>query len=341
MLANLKHSCTNYNLSHGNFHNSTGEWNIHSKDDGKWDTTNESNLVLDVQTLTNFPAEKLDGEFVMLRFDLILLLEPLNLHNVLGNKTLSTIRYLYNAGAKVLLVSNWGKPGDPLLLSAESVAGYLSSLLKVKVILAKGVYSENSYKADILLFENLSHFREEVANCPVFSEKLASGANIFVNDAFFLSHKILASTVGAARFCYACLAGFHFEELLLQLKNIRAITMRPYFVIIGGGNFLEKAAALSLLASICDGVFFVGMLAFQVMHALGFSVPSIFLEHGAFSSASELIKLANIREIPICFPMDFWCVNDDNSELIEVFPFDRILPEDSLDWSSQIRFISK
>ncbi|KAK8969639.1 hypothetical protein KSP40_PGU007522 [Platanthera guangdongensis] len=76
------------------------------------------------------------------------------------------------------------------------------------------------------------HFREELANCPVFSEKLSRGANIFVNDAFSLSHKILASTVGAARCCYVCLAGFHFEEKLLQLKNICAITMRPYLVIV-------------------------------------------------------------------------------------------------------------
>ncbi|KAI0499498.1 hypothetical protein KFK09_017702 [Dendrobium nobile] len=328
--SNLKYSCTNSQLSNGHLQKSIGKCHA-QHEDNKCDTS-ESRFVLDVQTLKSFPVEKLDGEFVMLRFDSITLLELLNIHNAFGNGTLSTIRYLYNAGAKVSLVSNWGRSGDPTVLSVEAVAGHLSSLLQLNVVAAKTVpcymeiKSEKFQKADILLFENLTLFREELANCGVFSEKLASGASIFVNDAFFLSHKILASTVGVARFCYARLAGFHFEDQLLQLKQIREITMQPYLAIIGGGKFLEKAAALLRLASVCDGLIFVGMLAFQVMHASGISVPSCFLEHDAFGEAADLIELANSRKILIYFPTDLWCVNDNNSELFEIFSSKRLLP---------------
>src|SRR5438132_1476615 len=55
---------------------------------------------------------------------------------------------------------------------------------------------------------------------------------IFINDSFSLSHKILASNVGITRFCYASLAGFHFDEELMQLLKITDTTRRPYIAIV-------------------------------------------------------------------------------------------------------------
>lgn len=83
----------------------------------------ESNLFLHVQTLRNFPIEKIYGEVVIVRFDSTLVLEALDSNSFSLDKSLFTVKYLFNAGAKVLLVSNWGRPGDPMLLSMESLAG--------------------------------------------------------------------------------------------------------------------------------------------------------------------------------------------------------------------------
>ncbi|XP_020597347.1 phosphoglycerate kinase, chloroplastic-like [Phalaenopsis equestris] len=94
---------------------------------------------------------------------------------------------------------------------------------------------------------------------------------------------------------------------------------------IGGGKLREKAAALLCLASICDVLIFVGMIAFQIMNASGIFVPSSFLEPDAFDEAAELIELANRRKIPIYFPTDLHCVNDGIPELFEIFP-SRSLP---------------
>ena len=85
---------------------------------------------------------------------------------------------------------------------------------------------------DIILFENLLNFSGENANCYDFSQKLASGAAVFVNDSFSMSHKIRASTVGITRFCYASVAGFHFEEELMQLLKITDTRRRPYIAIV-------------------------------------------------------------------------------------------------------------
>lgn len=87
-------------------------------------------------------------------------------------------------------------------------------------------------KADIIILENLMNFKEEVHNCPKFSELLSSGVDILVNDSFSQSHKILASTVGVAQFCYASLAGFHFEESLCQLKKVAKLDKKPYYAIV-------------------------------------------------------------------------------------------------------------
>lgn len=291
----------------------------------------ESNFYLHVQTLRNFPIEKIYGEVVMVRFDSTLVLEALNSNNFSLDKSLSTIKYLFNAGAKILLLSNWGRPGDPMLLSMKSLADRLSSLLQVKVVPANGVSGLMQSKmnkrenVDILLLDNLTKFREEVANCSKFSEKLSSGATIYVNDAFSLSHKILASTVGVTRFCHASVAGFNFEEELFQMKKISKTTRKPYVAIIGGSKFLEKANALQLLASKCDGLVFLGKLAFQIMNALGLSVPGCFVEQDAVGEALKLIQCARHRKIPIYFPNDFWCINNSKKDIMEIFPSDGIL----------------
>lgn len=94
---------------------------------------------------------------------------------------------------------------------------------------------------------------------------------------------------------------------------------------IGGSNLLKKSTALCCLASVCDGLVFIGRMAFQIMHALGYPVPSSFLEHGAVGDVSKIINLAQDRNIPILFAKDFWCVNDFLPELYDLLPSNGIL----------------
>ncbi|GMN39195.1 hypothetical protein TIFTF001_008410 [Ficus carica] len=237
---------------------------------------------------------------------------------------LLTIKYLHEAGAKVILVSDWSLKNKSF--TSESVADFLSSALNNEVVpvgcisLEKLLKTECFEKANIFLLDSLSEFKEEVANCLEFSEALSFGVDIFVNDTFSQSHKILASTVGVTRFCYACLAGFHFEEILNQLRNLKEAEREPYVAIIGGGNLLDKAAALHFLACRCKGLVFVGMMAFQIMHALGLSVPSNLVERGALKQALDIVQFAQSRNVNLIYPQDFWCKNDRFSSQFEIFP---------------------
>lgn len=91
----------------------------------------------------------------------------------------------------------------------------------------KGLEKENIY-----LLENLYNLKDEVANCLKFARVLSSGVDIFVNDSFSNTHKVLASTVGVTRFCYASIAGFHFEEKLCLAKNLEEASKKPFVAIV-------------------------------------------------------------------------------------------------------------
>jgi len=98
-----------------------------------------------------------------------------------------------------------------------------------------------------------------------------------------------------------------------------------YLMQIGGGNLYDKAAAVHFLVSRCDGLVFVGMMSFQIMHALGLSVPSYLVEPGAYKAALDIIQIAHDRNIPILHPMDFWCMNEHLPEKMGIFPSHHIL----------------
>lgn len=285
----------------------------------------ENHTFPNVQGLSQFPKDELIGKVVMVRFDsTILLSKELNQMSPSFSGAVSTIKYLYNCGAKVTLVSNWSD-----ILDADSVADFLSGVLQLKVapvkLITRTLSELKDEKYDILLVENLSQFKEEHANCSKFSRHLSEGVDVFINDTFSQSHRILASTVGITRFCYSCIAGFHFEERLHRLQKIIKTNKRPYIAIIGGGKFLEKAAALRFLASYCDGLVFIGMMAFQIMQAQGLSVTMKFVECRAYDEASKIIHIAKLRRIPILCPKDFWCSSHHLSSKLELVPAHNIL----------------
>lgn len=124
------------------------------------------------------------------------------------------------------------------LLDQLRISDYLSSVVQLKVVPVNGISClrqpkiEQIKRVDIFLLENLSNFSEELSNCSTFAEKLSSGVDIFVNDAFSQCHKVLASTVGVTRFCYASIAGFQFEEELSLVREITRSNGQPYIAIV-------------------------------------------------------------------------------------------------------------
>lgn len=96
------------------------------------------------------------------------------------------------------------------------------------------------------------------------------------------------------------------------------------YLQIGGGKLADKAAALRFLASTCDALVFAGSMAFQIMHAVGISVPMKLLEHGALKEAVSIVESAKSRNTPLILPKDIWCIKDLAPKEMEVFSVNSI-----------------
>lgn len=193
-----------------------------------------------VQTLRRFPVEELSSKAILVRFDSsILFQQEMDRLTPVTTKTLFTIKYIHNAGGRIILTSGWDEKHDSNILSVEDVAELLSSILQLKVVACKSISELQQLKmaqlvkGDVILLENMSNYKQERANNSEFSSRLASGVDIFVNDSFSSAHKILASTVGVTQFCYTSLAGFYFEECLYNLKKITECKKSTYVAVFG------------------------------------------------------------------------------------------------------------
>ena len=157
---------------------------------------------------------------------------------------LPTIKYLLEQNCKLILASHLGRPKGEYKpeYSLAPVAKELSKLLGKEVIMANDVVGEdatskasNLKEGEILLLENVRFHKEETENDTEFSKKLASMAEVFVNDAFGTAHRAHSSTTGIASYLPA-VSGFLIEKELKFLGNAVNNPERPFVAILGGAK---------------------------------------------------------------------------------------------------------
>ena len=151
-------------------------------------------------------------------------------------EALSTINYLRDQGCKIILSSHMGRPKGEFnpKYSLKPVAKKLSELLGQEVEMADDVVGESAQKlsselkdGQIMLLENTRFHREETDNDPEFAKKLASMADVFVNDAFGAAHRAHASTEGITHYLPS-VAGLLMEKELNFLGNALNNPARPF-----------------------------------------------------------------------------------------------------------------
>jgi phosphoglycerate kinase len=195
--------------------------------------------------------------------------------------SLPTIEYLTKRNSKVILASHLGRPqGIQSLFSLEPVAKRLSEIVgKAKVSFVNSCVGANVHdeinkmsRGDILLLENLRFHKEEETNDPLFSEQLASLADIYINDAFSTSHRKHASTYGAAKLFEIKLAGFGLSKEVKYLSMIKENPIKPFTLVIGGVKINDKIGALENLLPKADKVLIGGAAAYTFLKAKGMNV---------------------------------------------------------------------
>ena len=272
---------------------------------------------------------QVSGKRVLVRCDFNVPLDKQDPTKITSDKriveSLKTINYLVNAGARVILCSHLGKTGQNKSLAP--VAKRLSELLEKDVPLLKEVLSEeakvhvmNMNDGDVCLLENTRMFEEEEANDVEFSRKLASLAEIFVNDAFGSAHRAHASTEGVTHYLPS-VAGFLIEKEIAALDGGINNPNRPLVAIVGGSKVSSKIAVLTNLLDKVDTLLIGGAMMFTFIKAQGGNVGKSLVEDDKIEVAKEILKKAEEKNVKFVLPIDT-IVADDMTETANSFVCD-------------------
>ncbi len=226
--------------------------------------------------------------------------------------TLPTISHLTQSGAKVLLLSHFGRPKgrrDPSM-SLEPIARALEGYVDDRVSFASdcvgAAVAETVAKMDrgeVALLENVRFHEGETNNDPTFARLLAEPADIFVNDAFGAAHRDHASVVGLARLLPSY-PGFLLESEISAFKKILNNPDRPLAAIVGGAKISSKIGVLHNLVEKVDVLLLGGGMANTFLAARGLNMGSSLVETGHLEDATEIGKNALDTGTKVVLPSD-------------------------------------
>jgi phosphoglycerate kinase len=284
-----------------------------------------------LRTLTDLEDSQLDGKRVFVRVDFNVSITNGSIgEDYRIRMSLPTIEYLTKRGAKVILASHLGRPeGYDKKYSVAPVAKHLTEILGrsgppirfasdcVGYEIEDQVSKMN--KGDILLLENLRFHKEEETNDPVFSKKLASLADIYVNDAFSTSHRKHSSTYGAAWMFDIRLAGFNLMKEVKYLSMIRENPIRPFTVVIGGVKIKDKIGALEHLLPKADKVIVGGAAAYTFLKAKGFKTGNSLIDQEHIQWVEKALSSYGDK---ILLPIDHVCATSPNDTSVTMISGD-------------------
>lgn len=237
-------------------------------------------------------------------------------------KTLPTIQYLIEQGARIIILSHLGRPLKELLpdgainygkFSLQPVATKLAELLNCKVVFAKDCGEADTLakvqdlqSGEILLCENTRFYKQEEKGDVDWASKLAALGAFYINDAFGAAHREHCSTATIARFFDKEHKGFGFlmqkevENGLRVLQN----PQRPMTAIIGGAKVSDKIELISSLMDFCDQILIGGGMAYTFLHALGYRIGNSLCELDKLDLAKSLIEKAQAKNVQLVLPED-------------------------------------
>lgn len=274
-----------------------------------------------LRTLSDLEDSQFDGKRVFVRVDFNVSINNGGIgEDYRIRMSLPTIEYLTKRGAKVILASHLGRPkGHDQKYSIAPVAKRLTEIIGrsrppirfasdcVGVEIEEHIDKMN--KGDILLLENLRFHREEELNDPEFSKKLASLADIYVNDAFSTSHRKHSSTYGAAWMFDIRLAGFNLIKEVKYLSMIRENPIRPFTIVLGGVKIKDKIGALEHLLPKADKVIVGGAAAYTFLKAKGLNTGNSIIDHEHIQWVEKALFSYGDK---ILLPTDHLCANSPN-----------------------------
>ena len=213
---------------------------------------------------------------------------------------LPTIQLLVDQGARVILASHLGRPdGNPDPgLSLHPVAERLGELLGSPVAFCPEVTGEQAVRmadslepGQVMLLENLRFDPGETANEPEFARRLASLADLFVNDAFGAAHRAHASTVGVAGLLPSS-GGLLLQQEVEKLSAVADSPEPPLVVVLGGAKVSDKIGLISRFMEFADAILIGGAMCFPFFRAEGIPTGDSLVEEEGIELAAGLLDRA-------------------------------------------------
>ena len=226
--------------------------------------------------------------------------------------SLPTIRYVLELGGLPIVASHLGRPkgGPAPELSLRPVADYLRRALDVPVELAPNCIGQavesliaRQRPGQIVVLENLRFHPEEEKNDPVFAERLARLADVYVDDAFGAAHRAHASTAGMARFFRSKAAGLLLRREVDLLRHLLVAPAKPFVAVLGGAKVSDKIGVLENLLGRVQVFCIGGAMAYTFLRAQGKPVGRSRVEADKIDLAAALARAA-ARGVRVLLPVD-------------------------------------
>ncbi len=267
------------------------------------------------RTLANLSSADLANKSVLVRVDFNVPLDKATgaiTDDTRIRAALPTIQDLVSKGAKVILVSHLGRPkGFEDASRLTPIAHRLSELLGQPVLkcddcIGDAVAAQVSamQSGQVALLENVWFYPEEEKNDPEFAQKLASLADLYVNDAFGTAHRAHASTEGVTHYLSPSVAGYLVEKELEYLQNAIDNPQRPLAAIVGGSKVSSKIGVIETLLDKVDKLFIGGGMIFTFYKARGLNVGKSLVEEDKLELARALEIKAKERGVQLLLPVD-------------------------------------
>lgn len=268
----------------------------------------------------NIAKDDLRGKIVLVRVDFNVPLEDSIVQDTARIRNVyPTVKYLQDAGAKIVLMSHLGKttapnPKQSLRLVAKAAENELhSNVVFIDDCIAenaKDIIEQASFN-DIILLENLRFHAEEESCDMAFAQKLASLADFYVNEAFSVSHRKHASVFVVPKFLPHAL-GFSFKREVQVVDNFFGNAESPKMCIIGGSKLETKVKLLKNLVKKVDKLALGGGIAGAFLAFLGNGALKIFDPKEYRDDVVEIIKNAKECNCELIMPTDFSALISDN-----------------------------
>ncbi|CAG34830.1 phosphoglycerate kinase [Desulfotalea psychrophila] len=227
---------------------------------------------------------------------------------------LPTLRYVLEQGGRLIICSHMGRPKGKRVeeYSLAPIARHLAGLLGRDVGIAPdciGAEVEAQVAAlgvgEVLLLQNLRFYGEETENDAVFAGKLAGLADVYVNDAFAVSHRAHASVVGVAERVAEKCAGFLLQTEIDYFHKSMNDPIRPLVALVGGAKVSSKIGALENMLGKVDKMIIGGAMANTFLMSQGVDVGASKVEDDLLVTARNFLQAAGERGMKVYLPVDF------------------------------------